>query len=971
MIFGGNYCVQSTASIRAITPSPPPPLPDSVEESSSSAFVLSKNKLSAIETLELIELLHLQPNINHYTAVELEDLTHKIRRILRKKQKLSHEDTKLYALFCQQFDASYEVAKSRALELHPLFSKAFPTTFPEYHRDNSRVVVDYEQFDFVQELLKKNFAGFFALADSPKQNRQLNHLACLILFGDPLSDCFRCEEAIEFREILHNLEGAPLVKPRQKRSTPPPERKSEPRQWDWKTDKQLVEKTILQIAPTDYEKSLKQQVRKFFCQLEQLSLLKKCDQLVVTPFAIFIRPAPQSWSATFAYYLPSLSSSQGCEAADEQLNYLYAKRLQDIIGHGMKLYDKYMKRLDLLAQPTKLPQELARLLRGALIGLRRFQQDESYTNLIQWVIDKILPKLPFLVEDIEDCYNNTGVIATFIKLVETCRNAFFDSNNGYDYEWKVARYQSILKQLRAGIAPIIAETFSKNISQSSENALAPFISIKTELAPFIPIKTEHEGIKALQDLVDHLYNLVNLDISDPKEFELEYLGSLRVAYSTHVIDNLRRCIQNLEAQEDQKIISCIGKICTFLYTKINLEKECFALNEKFYQLGMKNFLELKDKCNELDIQLFQKKPSTESYLLERVDRMYSFFCAIGRNHKTTLTSQVCKSVKDHFNFGFDSIREGNPPHRLGELCIQQGENQKIVNCIACGSTTIEGWWLWGTSYATNNGIFYECMKNYKEEGKSHLFVINQDYRASDSWVWELFDRIVGGVETDRINAIIEIANGFEKTFFPIVLSKNSDFFKQSGIFEKQSKAKLFKEELIKQYFEHRPSVTGNFIPPHVMQKIVDLKGQSIVWVNAIHEIMFRGKLELTVKQRQVFYDLYQDILVLYMIVILNVDSYNISCKDAIDRAADSNSRLWAHTGLVHNMEREPLFRERFEIRLFSRALMVRKREINRDRFNRNRLTVGFYERYKIRLQKLHKLIFQSLSIRPINTEEVS
>ncbi|MEM1283671.1 MAG: hypothetical protein AAGG81_08980, partial [Chlamydiota bacterium] len=159
---------------------------------------------------------------------------------------------------------------------------------------------------------------------------------------------------------------------------------------------------------------------------------------------------------------------------------------------------------------------------------------------------------------------------------------------------------------------------------------------------------------------------------------------------------------------------------------------------------------------------------------------------------------------------------------------------------------------------------------------------------------------------------------------------------------------------------------GNFIPPHVIKIVPELKKQAEIWANFIHLLLFCKRIELSVNERQIFYDIFQDLIVIYLFVNLNADSYNISCRDAIDRAADSNSRLWAHLGLVHNMEKEPGFRERYEVFLLSRAVMTRKRETIPERVDRNKQAVGYYESHKKALQKLHKAIFKTVSIKPIN-----
>jgi hypothetical protein len=722
--------------------------------------------------------------------------------------------------------------------------------------------------------------------------------------------------------------------------------------WNWRTPERLIEYTLKEVCPEYLAKSIKQKLNQFISQLKKLDSIKLDDELTISQnldITIYT-PPPATWFSSFTYYMTTGSSDEETTTivTESQTDELLASRLKMIIQEGMGIYEEHNRRQKLLKSTDQRPNlmtayQIANLLDGVKKAFNAYistQISKGYTNvraefqpLIQWLNHEVLPTLPSCSSKIEGFHQPVGLM-THIK------NGIFESTNCHDIEWKVIRYQSMLRQLRFGITNIIAEEYNL---KSIEDSIQHFLSLDP------PKKSSQE----LHELIENLFNNVDLTITNTEQFTQYYLSCVRTAYAIDFILKLRSCHESLQNSSNIKAQKCIRKIANLLYTKIDLERECLALIQKFYDLG--NILV------EHDPTLALSHEKTDSYLLQRIDQIQHYFNVTGSNNLTPEIKRWLKSAKDHWNFGFDPNTEGNLPHKFGDILFQQGKKTRKIKSLAFGSSTVEGW----VNYAHTNAEFQAWMECYRSEGKSHLFVINQDLR-SGNLLERMIKRVKGGVETDRINAILGMTEEFDQTLFPIVLSKNSAFFRQSDEFEDLSNAKDFKKELIDQHFELDSSVSGNFIPPHILKIATNLQEQSKIWAGLIHTIMFYGKPQLSVEERQTFYDLFQDILVIYLMITLDVDSYNISCRDAIDRAADSNSRLWAHLGLVHNMEKEAMFRERYEIYLLSRAPMTRKRKIILERVDRNKQTVGFYEAHKKGLQRLHEAIFITVSITPIN-----
>ena len=216
---------------------------------------------------------------------------------------------------------------------------------------------------------------------------------------------------------------------------------------------------------------------------------------------------------------------------------------------------------------------------------------------------------------------------------------------------------------------------------------------------------------------------------------------------------------------------------------------------------------------------------------------------------------------------------------------------------------------------------------------------------------------------DRIYAILESCTNSEikGTLFCIVLSRNSIFYSQDSIYEFQSDASVYKKNLLEQHFDFDPTISGNYIPAEVLNEIPELKSFCKKVIDSIHLILFKGKESLTQYERCVFYDFFQDNLILKITMELYVNSVNMGCKDAIDRAAEAVARLCAYLGIVNILddfkEMYKELRKQYEVLLMSRALLVRKREIIPTRIRRNIATVSYYEKHKIELCEVYNTLF--------------
>lgn len=174
-------------------------------------------------------------------------------------------------------------------------------------------------------------------------------------------------------------------------------------------------------------------------------------------------------------------------------------------------------------------------------------------------------------------------------------------------------------------------------------------------------------------------------------------------------------------------------------------------------------------------------------------------------------------------------------------------------------------------------------------------------------------------------------------------------------------AKRFMEEFIKQVFDASPQETGNMIPSYLMDRF-HLREWSVQAINKIHECLFGARKELTVQERRIFIRLFYQNLSRKILIDTRVDSYNVSCKDRIDRGAVSDAEDYAYLAILTNRMNEDRVVKFFKTLVFSRAIIVRKRAMIQERLERLVETVKFMIDHQDQLKSLHQQLFSGVEI---------
>ncbi len=372
--------------------------------------------------------------------------------------------------------------------------------------------------------------------------------------------------------------------------------------------------------------------------------------------------------------------------------------------------------------------------------------------------------------------------------------------------------------------------------------------------------------------------LANLDKVDTELSSLEYLNDIRISWESTVpmLRELATLALDNHSDLNPETRKLIFKVCHDLYFKTDLHSENKRLLE-----GVLNDKKV-DSCSLKDIfNAYESAPS--SLTTHTIDR-------------------ALKSLNDVFGHHFCPLNSGNPPQKMLEM--------GGLHVIGMGCPTYqEGYEIGkGQPSATVDPIFIASLHNL--EGP-HLYISNQDHTSS---------------EKVRNNPVMEIKN---KNFFAVTINKNNKLYEGDG----PEKAIDYKALLVKQ-FSLPIDISGCHIPNTIWPSSVTRSAILREIASNIHKHIFNNAENLTKEDRRLFVSLFNALIILRIMKDLKIKSFNITCKDGIDRGMNSLAFLVSLLLLLDSKLDNPDSIAVLAEILFSRAYWARKREIKSDRFHR-------------------------------------
>ncbi|CDR33325.1 hypothetical protein [Criblamydia sequanensis] len=372
--------------------------------------------------------------------------------------------------------------------------------------------------------------------------------------------------------------------------------------------------------------------------------------------------------------------------------------------------------------------------------------------------------------------------------------------------------------------------------------------------------------------------------------------------------------QNLYPVEDSSSFELISEICQAL------TKAFFIENRAVIELGavIEGLLHaaLLEKNHQKD--LMEKKT-----IGKELKDNYEALKKILFRHPGGPLTQMLTSFEEGELTKYEPLKQKNWPTQLFSLIYRD----KNLSCLRLPPPICQEYIHKASILDEFTNFIVSC--NQEADERKHLYINLQD-RTS----WKEFARAAAleNFQNDpKVREVISV----------LTLPIDTDFYHQNEEQEEIRKAPLF----ISHFLELLKDESAGFFIPEELRKDLNQKFFKQL-LEAVHRIFFHGKNILTKDERIIFIDLAYLLIELKAIDILQPDSFNLSCKDALDGGMAASSLLFLFMKLLSHNELSSLDLECLHFMVFGPQLLIRERVMLQDRFSRFIGTVHWLEETK-------------------------
>jgi hypothetical protein len=373
---------------------------------------------------------------------------------------------------------------------------------------------------------------------------------------------------------------------------------------------------------------------------------------------------------------------------------------------------------------------------------------------------------------------------------------------------------------------------------------------------------------------------------------LKILGPIKKSPKQTYIDfvkQLRTSLDHLKQEDSSK------EVCYRFYTSNDLNVFC----NKLIQLMKKSVL-IEAISDDLFTRLYQTR--------KQIVKAPKFL-------KTSFFNTICQFIVGQFHFNYDPQIQENIPYKLFEIPAKE----KVIQVIRMGTQTQENYLAPLTQTAQVNSEFMGFIEFLAEANKKHLY-FNFQNKIPTWW---------GRNEAPRCRALEAFASKHPQVLYFITLPKNTLFYHQEGPFETLDDAGYFKTNFLDEILS--PDLGFGFINAEEFVYKDDFFKKII---NFVHQSYFNDKNQLNHQERKIFIELTYLEIEKALINFIQPDTVNLTCKDGIDRAGGALALLYFDLYLKNKSNYSERDVQNLEAILFAPALLVKKRAIIKNRFER-------------------------------------
>ncbi len=463
-------------------------------------------------------------------------------------------------------------------------------------------------------------------------------------------------------------------------------------------------------------------------------------------------------------------------------------------------------------------------------------------------------------------------------------------------QWRARKYQVTLEELYQSTGEVMIQQLFKQLSAALPTQK------KYRLLVYYTLKT-----------------LKNLILGQTKSTSLNY----RRVHSKF-LRNFRKALNQLEHKKviDDPIALVCKEALNNLSSVRFLGIHCFTFGTDLIEQVILNGLSQRNQSDTLDNldQWLENAPfDEECFCISNADK----------HLKAPFLFMAVRKLFGRTNTFFDPHQYNHPFLLYTFDLLQADGGVKEVSIIRMGTPTKE--FFFGCK-AKIIPEFKSYLRFLQEKGQVHLYINKQQLK---------------GVEGYRSKALKDLQLEFNNFY---CVSLPSD-----GVFYEQGTEALSGEEFKEIFFQVLISDTGDFDFPGQWKEdkafILELKRL----LDEVHEDFFGNKSELKSPDLRNFIEHYYTLLELFLIYYTAADSFNITCKDGIDRAAKEQTKLLLYLQVIQEVNEDIETKKERWYAMHVPSFFVKKRSIISSR--RTRLSgalKGYTETTKQRLRKRHQ-----------------
>lgn len=329
-----------------------------------------------------------------------------------------------------------------------------------------------------------------------------------------------------------------------------------------------------------------------------------------------------------------------------------------------------------------------------------------------------------------------------------------------------------------------------------------------------------------------------------------------------------------------------------------------------------------------------------SSFTEELEHRYQALKKVLLKHPSGPLIKTLDLVEEKKARQFDNFLQRNLPHQLYHLFFKGGHMTHVR--LPCPTTQDQ---VDKASIVPEFTAFLEANKQGKKKKKHVLF------NLQDRTSWREHARSVALEELQDLEE-------FHSVFNVVTLAKNTEFYHQVSLYEKESRADVFIQNFKDQIRGER---AGFFFSVHLSHRVLGTFLDQVM--DGVHQLFFEKKNVLSREDRLAFIDFVYLLIELKVLDILKPESFSFTCKDGVDTGSVESTALFVLSHFVNDQKFEEKDGDFLSVLLFAPALLMRERGVHPDRMQR---FLGFVKRLESSVGEAGALAFRKKFRRIMN-----